>query len=73
MPVATPNERAPQAAARGPGRIVKTYDYRDEHGGLLFQVVRMEPKTFRQRVPKSGGAGLGRSRMSGRCHIDCPN
>ncbi|MFL5337462.1 MAG: hypothetical protein ACJ8H8_30885 [Geminicoccaceae bacterium] len=36
-------------------RIVETYDYRDEVGGLLFQVVRYEPKAFRQRRPN----GLG--------------
>ena len=30
-------------------RILKTYDYPDEAGNLLFQVCRMEPKTFRQR------------------------
>lgn len=29
--------------------IVATYDYQDEDGQLLFQVVRMVPKTFRQR------------------------
>ena len=55
MPVAAGNERAPQAAPVDNGRIVKTYDYRDEHGDLLFQVVRMDPKTFRQRVPKAEG------------------
>ena len=27
------------------------YDYRDEDGNLLYQVVRYEPKTFRQRRP----------------------
>ncbi len=32
-------------------RIKETYDYRDEAGKLLFQVVRYEPKTFRQRRP----------------------
>ncbi len=31
------------------GRIVKEYSYRDEAGKELYQVVRMEPKTFRQR------------------------
>lgn len=36
-------------------RIVATYDYRDEAGNLLFQVVRYEPKDFRQRRPKPGG------------------
>jgi RecA-family ATPase len=33
------------------GKIVKTYDYTDEAGALLFQVVRFEPKDFRQRKP----------------------
>jgi 5S rRNA maturation endonuclease (ribonuclease M5) len=31
--------------------IVATYDYTDEHGDLLSQVVRLDPKTFRQRRP----------------------
>jgi hypothetical protein len=31
--------------------IVATYDYRDEGRALLYQVVRMEPKDFRQRRP----------------------
>ncbi len=30
-------------------RIVAEYDYRDENGQLSFQVVRFEPKGFRQR------------------------
>ncbi len=32
-------------------RIVQTYDYTDEKGNLLFQVVRYEPKGFAQRRP----------------------
>ena len=32
-------------------RIVKTYGYCDENSALLFQVVRFEPKDFRQRRP----------------------
>lgn len=36
-------------------REVATYDYRDEVGGLLFQVVRFEPKDFRQRRPEGSG------------------
>jgi len=31
--------------------IVATYDYHDEHGVLLFQVVRFDPKDFRPRRP----------------------
>lgn len=37
------------------GKIVKTYDYRDESGVLLYQNCRYEPKTFRQRRPDSKG------------------
>ena len=40
--------------ARG-ARTVATYDYRDPNGELLFQVVRREPKTFRQRKPDGAG------------------
>ena len=39
----------PVPATDGPRHIVATYDYQDEAGKLLFQVVRFEPKTFRQR------------------------
>ena len=31
------------------------YDYRDEQGELLYQLVRYEPKDFRQRRPAEGG------------------
>lgn len=41
--------------SRGGGRIVREYDYRDETGALLYQVVRMEPKDFRQRAPDGRG------------------
>ena len=37
--------------APGPRREVATYDYLDEAGKLLFQVVRFDPKDFRQRRP----------------------
>lgn len=37
------------------GRIAATYDYRDEAGVLLFQVVRFAPKDFRQRRPDGAG------------------
>ena len=36
-------------------RVVKTYDYRDEVGTLLYQVCRTEPKGFFQRRPDSYG------------------
>jgi hypothetical protein len=42
---------------RPPGqrRIVATYDYHDQHGELLFQVVRYDSKDFRQRRPDGNG------------------
>lgn len=39
----------------GAGRIVATYDYTDEAGKLLYQVVRFDPKDFRQRRPDGNG------------------
>ena len=39
-------------------RIVKTYPYCDENGTLLFQVVRFEPKGFRQRRPDGRGGWI---------------
>jgi putative DNA primase/helicase len=40
------------------GRIVCTYDYCDEKGRLLYQVVRYYPKDFRQRRPDGKGGWL---------------
>jgi len=39
----------------GRGRVVATYDYHDTNGAVLFQVVRFEPKAFRQRRPDGNG------------------
>lgn len=46
------------------GRIVASYDYVDATAQLLFQVVRFEPKTFRQRRPNGAGWswGLGQTK-----------
>jgi hypothetical protein len=46
-------------------RIVTLYKYADETGKLLFQVVRLEPKSFRQRRPDGHGGwvwSLGETR-----------
>jgi len=42
-------------SGNGHRKIVATYDYTGELGELLFQVVRFEPKDFRQRRPIGGG------------------
>ncbi len=39
-------------------REIATYDYTDEDGNLLFQVVRFEPKDFRQRRPDGNGGWI---------------
>ncbi len=36
-------------------RAIAHYDYADEHGEVLFQTVRYEPKDFRQRRPDGAG------------------
>lgn len=43
-------------------RIAAVYDYTDENGRLLFQVVRKEPKAFLQRRP-DGQWGRGDARL----------
>lgn len=43
---------AMQEAARP--KLVKTYDYRNARGDLVYQVCRLEPKGFRQRRPVDG-------------------
>jgi P4 family phage/plasmid primase-like protien len=52
LKMAAPLERAAEREklpAPQQSRIAATYDYTDEHGTLLYQVCRMEPKSFRQR------------------------
>jgi hypothetical protein len=46
---------ASDRSVNGKPRIVATYMYRDEASDLLFQVVRFEPKDFRQRRPRPKG------------------
>jgi hypothetical protein len=47
--LASQREEAPKR------QIVKTYDYCDADGTLLYQVCRLEPKDFRQRRPDGNG------------------
>lgn len=61
-PAARPNGHARSNGAasaidnRQPARrIIATYNYADVTGRLLFQVVRYEPKTFKQRRPNGKG------------------
>ena len=45
----------PAPVREPPPQITKTYSYPDEDGKELFQVVRMFPKSFRQRHMNGGG------------------
>jgi hypothetical protein len=47
------------------GNIVAIYDYYDEKGVLLFQVVREEPKAFYQRRPRRSTDDLAALRQHG--------
>jgi RecA-family ATPase/5S rRNA maturation endonuclease (ribonuclease M5) len=49
---------AKRASNGGAGRIVATYDYTDQDGTLLYQVLRYEPKDFRQRRPDGNGGWI---------------
>src|SRR6266576_3413762 len=50
-----PNNGRRPGGERRERRIAATYPYTDEHGALLFQVVRYKPKDFRQRRPDGNG------------------
>jgi 5S rRNA maturation endonuclease (ribonuclease M5) len=45
----------PKPQLRNGKRILATYPYKDESGEVLFEVVRYEPKDFRQRKPDGRG------------------
>ncbi len=49
---------ASNGRANSQHKIVASYDYTDEFGTLLFQVVRLAPKTFRQRRPDGKGGWI---------------
>lgn len=61
VPEAQPSRRRTAA----PRREVAAYDYRDEDGALLYQVLRMEPKGFSQRAPDPAEPNGWRYRLDG--------
>jgi RecA-family ATPase len=40
------------------GSVEARYDYRDKRGELLYQVIRLKPKSFRQRRPDGNGGWI---------------
>jgi hypothetical protein len=51
-------EGKPAGRRQTKGKIVATYDYKDEDGILLYQVVRFQPKRFVQRRPDRNGGWI---------------
>jgi len=49
-----------QLTQRNLSHIIVAYDYTDEAGTLLYQVVRTEPKSFFQRYPDGRGGWINR-------------
>jgi RecA-family ATPase len=45
----------PTSAPEIPARVVATYNYVSADGEVLYEVQRLEPKSFRQRRPIAGG------------------
>jgi putative DNA primase/helicase len=45
-------------SSRPQGSVEAKYDYRDERGALLYQVIRLKPKDFRQRRPDGNGGWI---------------
>jgi putative DNA primase/helicase len=60
------------SGARNGKIIVATYDYIDEAGKLLFQVVRYAPKGFRQRRPDGNGEWIWSLGETSRVLYRCP-
>jgi hypothetical protein len=60
-PPAPPTPPSPDT----PPRVVATYDYTDAAGALLYQVQRLEPKSFRQRRPDGNGGWITRNVFEG--------
>jgi RecA-family ATPase len=50
-----PAAPASQPGPDTPSRVIATYPYVGADGELLYEVQRMEPKSFRQRRPLAGG------------------
>jgi RecA-family ATPase len=47
-----------QSASKSKGRVVETYQYKDETGATLYEVQRLDPKGFRQRRPDGSGGWI---------------
>jgi putative DNA primase/helicase len=46
-----PEDSKPAKSKRKPFKVLEKYPYKDERGELLYEVLRLEPKSFRQCQP----------------------
>ena len=53
-PLNAPKERFTPPRSNVKPKLVKSYDYHDARGRLVYQACRLEPKSFRQRRPNPG-------------------
>lgn len=60
-----PKKPARAGGHNGENKIGALYDYKDERGRLLYQVVRLVPKDFRQRRPDASAIGGWRWNLTG--------
>jgi len=65
---APPPAEAPAPRAEGVRKIAAVYDYQDADGGLIYQVVRFDPKDFRQRRPDPDREGRWIWNLDGLTH-----
>jgi hypothetical protein len=69
-----PADLFPVAKTNGSGmEIAATYDYTDESGELSYQVVRLAPKSFRQRRPNGRGGWTWKLGNATRVPFHLPN
>ena len=47
-----------QSASKPKGRVIESYQYKDESGATLYEVQRLDPKGFRQRRPDGSGGWI---------------
>ncbi len=59
-------EKEQRRPKKSKSQIVAAYDYRDEHGVVLYQAVRFEPKDFKQRTPDGRGGWIWKLNGVGR-------
>lgn len=72
MTAAQPNQNAPEGQQKVRPKIAVIYPYQDQNGNEVFQVIRTEPKGFRQRHKDSNGQWVWNMEGITRCLFRLP-